>query len=190
MSIPNMSYPDTTTTPLKPTHTGASDASGISGHQAPVLSRRSSVVGGQIDTQTIGLPLSKQATNNNNNKQEESRPRLHKRSLTGDFSSANLGGGGGAQQAWPVGDEQTWRKALKDDKETSVETVIGHTVHHITTTLARQPSNIDELGAYRAIALSVRDELIRKWNKTTSYHTSKSPKRVYYMSLEFLMGVS
>lgn len=59
-----------------------------------------------------------------------------------------------------------------------------------STTLARQAFNLDDAGAYRACAFAVRDELIRRWNETTSYHTSKAPKRAYYLSLEFLMGRS
>jgi starch phosphorylase len=59
-----------------------------------------------------------------------------------------------------------------------------------STTLARQAFNLDDAGAYRACAFSVRDELIRRWNDTTSYHTAKAPKRAYYLSLEFLMGRS
>jgi starch phosphorylase len=36
----------------------------------------------------------------------------------------------------------------------------------------------------------MRDALIDKWNETQQYHTSLSPKRVYYLSLEFLIGRS
>jgi starch phosphorylase len=34
----------------------------------------------------------------------------------------------------------------------------------------------------------VRDRLIEAWNDTQQYQTSKDAKRVYYFSLEFLMG--
>ena len=37
---------------------------------------------------------------------------------------------------------------------------------------------------------SVRDRLIDNWNSTQQYHSSKDPKRVYYLSLEFLIGRS
>lgn len=76
------------------------------------------------------------------------------------------------------------------DAERDEESVVQQVVHHVTTTLARQPSNLEETAAYQACALAVRDELIRRWNATTSYLTTRAPKRVYYLSLEFLMGRS
>lgn len=42
--------------------------------------------------------------------------------------------------------------------------------------------------AYGGTALALRDRLIVAWNKTQQQHTFKDPKRVYYLSLEFLMG--
>jgi glycogen phosphorylase len=37
---------------------------------------------------------------------------------------------------------------------------------------------------------SIRDRLIKRWNRTQTYVSSRMPKRVYYLSLEFLMGRS
>jgi hypothetical protein len=37
-------------------------------------------------------------------------------------------------------------------------------VHHVQTSLARAPYNIDDFGAYQAAALSVRDNLIVSYN--------------------------
>lgn len=56
-----------------------------------------------------------------------------------------------------------------------------------STTLARQPFNANDSVAYQACALAIRDELIRRWNVTTSYQTRIAPKRAYYFSLEYLM---
>ena len=36
----------------------------------------------------------------------------------------------------------------------------------------------------------MRDQLIYKWNETQQHHTLKDTKRVYYLSMEFLMGRS
>ena len=35
-----------------------------------------------------------------------------------------------------------------------------------------------------------RDKLIHRWNETQQYHTTQDVKRVYYLSMEFLMGRS
>lgn len=49
---------------------------------------------------------------------------------------------------------------------------------------------MDSFAAYQATAQSVRDRLIHRWNVTQDYHTEKDAKRIYYMSLEFLIGRS
>lgn len=71
---------------------------------------------------------------------------------------------------------------------TDVATISANIVKHVGTTLARAAYNVDDLSAYQALALSVRDRLIARWNDTQRYHTQKKPKRVYYFSLEFLQG--
>lgn len=89
---------------------------------------------------------------------------------------------------------------------TDVPEITKSVVNHVNTSLARQAYNIDDLGAYQAAALSARDNLIVSypyrphphlshqtlhqinWNATQLNYTRKSPKRAYYLSLEFLMG--
>lgn len=48
--------------------------------------------------------------------------------------------------------------------------------------------NCDELAAYSATSLAFRDRLVLDWNKTQQHQTYRDSKRVYYLSLEFLMG--
>jgi len=86
-----------------------------------------------------------------------------------------------------------------------VPSITKSIVNHVQTSLARQAYNVDNFGAYQAVALSVRDDLIvswlwmyllsgsdnickANWNETQLHLTNKSPKRAYYLSLEFLMG--
>lgn len=61
-------------------------------------------------------------------------------------------------------------------------------VNHVEYTLARTRYNFDSFGAYQATAYSVRDRLIESWNDTQQYFTERDVKRVYYLSLEYLMG--
>lgn len=61
-------------------------------------------------------------------------------------------------------------------------------IDHVETTLARSLYNCDDLAAYEATSMSIRDNLIIDWNKTQQTLTTRDPKRVYYLSLEFLMG--
>jgi len=43
---------------------------------------------------------------------------------------------------------------------------------------------------YEAVARSVRDALSQRWIRTTKTYDHENPKRVYYLSLEFLIGRS
>lgn len=61
-------------------------------------------------------------------------------------------------------------------------------MRHVVTTLARTHFNCDVFAAYQAAAHTVRDQLIRRWDETQQHHTQVDQKRVYYLSLEFLMG--
>lgn len=48
--------------------------------------------------------------------------------------------------------------------------------------------NCDESAAYSATSLAFRDRLVLDWNRTQQRQTFADSKRVYYLSLEFLMG--
>lgn len=61
-------------------------------------------------------------------------------------------------------------------------------VNHAEYTLARTRYKIDATCAYQATAYSVRDRLIESWNDTQQFFTERDVKRVYYLSLEYLMG--
>ncbi|CAG8550019.1 2206_t:CDS:10 [Paraglomus occultum] len=63
-------------------------------------------------------------------------------------------------------------------------------IRHVNTTLARSIYNVDNFSAYQATAHAVRDRLIQRWNETQQIHTERDQKRVYYLSLEFLLGRS
>nr|ABB88567.1 PhoB [Chlamydomonas reinhardtii]ABB88568.1 PhoB [Chlamydomonas reinhardtii] len=63
-------------------------------------------------------------------------------------------------------------------------------VNHVEYTLARSRVNFDNFEAYQATSFSLRDRLIERWNDTQTWFKEKDPKRVYYLSMEFLMGRS
>ncbi|EGG16597.1 glycogen phosphorylase 1 [Cavenderia fasciculata] len=75
---------------------------------------------------------------------------------------------------------------LKNDEDSIQKGILDH----VEYTLARTKYNFDSFSAYQGSAYSVRDRLIERWNETQQYYTEKDPKRVYYLSLEFLMGRS
>lgn len=87
----------------------------------------------------------------------------------------------------PLKSRALWNKhqVKKFDDAESFQTRF---IDHVETTLARSLYNCDNLAAYEAASMSVRDNLIIDWNKTQQKFTTRDPKRVYYLSLEFLMG--
>lgn len=63
-------------------------------------------------------------------------------------------------------------------------------VTHVEYTLARTRFNFDKSSCFKATALSIRDRLIESWNDTQQLFTAEDKKRVYYLSIEFLIGRS
>ncbi|KAK9365881.1 glycosyl transferase [Lipomyces kononenkoae] len=110
------------------------------------------------------------------------RPK-HRRTPTG-FSPKEIKN---IEASIPSASREVWQKfALKEfvDKDEFQQEFI----RHVETTLARSMYNCDDLAAYQAASQAIRDRLIVAWNKTQQKHTTKDRKRVYYLSLEFLMG--
>ncbi|GJE89080.1 glycosyltransferase family 35 protein [Phanerochaete sordida] len=110
--------------------------------------------------------------------------RRHVRTLTGYLPEVDEKTG---KEKWPRGEEKVWKEGSRGP-DRDVPSITKSFVNHVNTSLARQAYNLDDLGAYQAAALSVRDNLIINWNETQLNYTRKSPKRAYYLSLEFLMG--
>ena len=63
-------------------------------------------------------------------------------------------------------------------------------VRHVEYSVGRTRHKFDDFEAYQAASLSVRDRLIESWNDTAQHYRESNPKRVYYLSMEFLMGRS
>jgi glycogen phosphorylase len=62
-------------------------------------------------------------------------------------------------------------------------------LQHLQYTLAELPCHVDsDWEPYVALALAVRDRLIQRWIRTQDTYYERDPKRVYYLSLEYLMG--
>ncbi|KAF2634551.1 glycogen phosphorylase-like protein [Massarina eburnea CBS 473.64] len=113
---------------------------------------------------------------------EFTRPK-HKRTVTG-FGPGEIKG---VEASIPEPQRAAWRKftpkPFSNPDQFNVEVV-----RHIETTLARSLFNCDEAAAYAGTALAFRDRLVLDWNKTQQTQTFTDQKRVYYLSLEFLMG--
>jgi starch phosphorylase len=60
--------------------------------------------------------------------------------------------------------------------------------HHLRYTLAKDSFTATERDCYYALSLAVRDLLVERWMATQQTHHRQNVKRVYYLSLEFLIG--
>jgi len=85
--------------------------------------------------------------------------------------------------------EKIWSlsNTYKAADKTSIQKSV---VHHAEHTLATDRYNFDDQSAYQAVALSLRDYLVESLRDTKAHYLKEDPKRVYYLSLEFLMGRS
>ncbi|KAN0104696.1 glycosyltransferase [Hyaloscypha variabilis] len=110
------------------------------------------------------------------------RPK-HKRTFTG-FGAGEIKS---VEASIPEPQREAWKKFAAKGFKTQ-EDFEKEVVRHVETTLARSMFNCDETAAYAAASLAFRDRLITEWNRTQQRQTFADGKRVYYLSLEFLMG--
>lgn len=61
-------------------------------------------------------------------------------------------------------------------------------VTHIEYTLSTPRFDINDGYIFQGTALSVRDRLLEEWNDTQLYIKLQNPKKIYYLSIEFLLG--
>jgi glycogen phosphorylase len=71
-----------------------------------------------------------------------------------------------------------------------VNSITASFAHRMTYSVARDHYTATPLDAFQATALSVRDRLMDRWFLTQDAYYKKDVKRIYYLSLEFLLGRS
>ena len=72
--------------------------------------------------------------------------------------------------------------------EMSVEGLKEDYAWHLRYTLAKDESQATPRDQYTAFAHAVRDRIVERWINTQAEYHSQNTKRVYYLSLEFLIG--
>ncbi|THB62630.1 MAG: glycogen phosphorylase, partial [Spirochaetaceae bacterium] len=81
-------------------------------------------------------------------------------------------------------------KTAIDSYPPTVEAIKESIVHHLMSFQGRDPERTGAQDLYRALAYTMRDVMVQKWIATQKTFYAKEKKRVYYLSLEFLIGRS
>src|SRR5438094_783271 len=63
-------------------------------------------------------------------------------------------------------------------------------LRHVTYSLGTTPDQLTPNEAFHAVALAVRDRMVERAMQTDQRYRAADAKRVYYLSLEFLIGRS
>src|SRR5262249_4018232 len=69
-----------------------------------------------------------------------------------------------------------------------VEGILGSFATHMMYSVAKDEYTAGEFDVYQGLALAVWDRLIERWFATQQEYYRQDVKRVYYLSMEFLMG--
>ena len=72
--------------------------------------------------------------------------------------------------------------------EMSVEGLKEDFKWHLRYSLAKGDTRMTDHDEYAAFAMAVRDRIVERWINTQEEYDRQNTKRVYYMSLEFLIG--
>jgi starch phosphorylase len=72
--------------------------------------------------------------------------------------------------------------------EMTAESLFEDFSWHLRYTLAKDRFNATDHDRYTALAWAVRDRLVERWSLTRQTYRGQNVKRIYYLSLEFLIG--
>src|SRR2546423_1316274 len=73
---------------------------------------------------------------------------------------------------------------------TQVEELREAISRHVRYTLAREDKDLTAADLFQPVALALRDRLVDKMIETEDRYEQSGAKRLYYLSMEFLMGRS
>ncbi|MEQ1843173.1 MAG: glycogen phosphorylase, partial [Verrucomicrobiales bacterium] len=72
--------------------------------------------------------------------------------------------------------------------DNSIAGVKQSILNHLRYTLAQEPSVAPRQDWWNAVCLTVRDRILERSSHTRTAHQALNVRRVYYFSLEYLMG--
>lgn len=75
-----------------------------------------------------------------------------------------------------------------EDLKGDSESLKAYILEHLHFTLGKDKYTVTKRDLFFSVAYAIRDQLIGRWIKTQQQYYDADAKRVYYLSLEFLMG--
>ena len=84
--------------------------------------------------------------------------------------------------------KEIFRSLKGEFLSTDVESLQKSFGRHLESSLAKDDYSATKLDIYKSLSYTVRDRLIERWIATQQTYYDRDVKRVYYLSLEFLLG--
>ncbi len=85
-------------------------------------------------------------------------------------------------------DKKTWANLHQCFRENSAEALQQSFQFHLRYTQAKDEYSATAHDLYNSIAYAVRDRLVDKWTETQESYYDQDVKRVYFLSMEYLVG--
>jgi glycogen phosphorylase len=95
---------------------------------------------------------------------------------------------GAEKQAAPAAATRLWSLVEDFYLASDGEALLRSLASHVEYSQAKTRHTATSFDWYTSLALTVRDRLMERWNDTQQAYYEANAKRVYYLSLEFLMG--
>jgi hypothetical protein len=77
---------------------------------------------------------------------------------------------------------------FSDKAEEGISDIKSLFLSHLEYSLIKDTTTVKPWDVYYALALSLRDRLIERWLRTQYEYRKQDVKKVYYLSMEFLIG--
>jgi starch phosphorylase len=81
-----------------------------------------------------------------------------------------------------------WSYFIEQDLGMDVEAIKRSFASHIEYTQCKDEFSVTRLDFFQSLARVARDRMFDRWNETQQEYYAKDAKRIYYLSLEFLLG--
>jgi len=81
--------------------------------------------------------------------------------------------------------KKNWKFTFKEMDNAGIQESF---LNKLKYNLVKNRESFSQLDGFNGMSLAIRDRLVERWIETQRQYTEQNPKRVYYLSLEFLMG--